>query len=95
MNTLAGLKLKIRKAAKPPASAEANTTTGVLLEMTPITIKYTATGSVTPAARPSRPSVRLTALLQPTMINAAMTIYTSHGMFSETPANGMYRLGSK
>ena len=53
------------------------------------TAKNTMTGIVTPEARPSMPSVRLTALTQPTMTSTAKNRYTIQLIWNVTFQNGM------
>ena len=54
-------------------------------------MKNTITGSVTELLKPSTPSVRFTALTQPTMTNMAKKIYTMGCRSKRTLKNGMYR----
>ena len=62
-----------------------------MLQRTPATVKNAITTKVTLAASPSMPSVRFTALTQPTMTKAAKIRYTIQLMVKLMFRKGIYR----
>ena len=63
----AGLKFLGRKPKQAPASAAVKPTAVVLPVIMQTTIRLIAAMEVTPAARPSKPSIRFTAFVTPTI----------------------------
>ena len=64
----------MRKAHSPPKRAAEKMLKSSLPHSTDTDRKKRETGMVTPVARPSMPSVRLTAFTVPTMTKAAKTV---------------------
>ncbi len=76
MKVFAGEKLYGRNPMQPPATAQNATHTGIMPSLIPwIYATYardSAIMAVLPAASPSRPSMRFTALVMPTIHNTVM-----------------------
>ena len=93
INTLAGFLFQIRKPIHAPVVPAIMVTTDKLnsttVRLDASQVKYAATMAVVPAANPSKPSVKFTALTIASMVNTINGIYITPKS-TLVPKNGMY-----